>query len=568
MITIKRSRDFFLAIILLASLSFSTVVYSAFNTQLQISGEAMVRAEQMIRVTGIRLIEKTNNAFEVYNSKYEKDTTSLYVSLPASSSMTYEVTVTNKSSQLIYYLAEILPLITDNSNVTVAYSIKAGDCINSNENHKFTITLTNSTASEQVLTLINQYRFEPANWNPLETTFLSAYDSGDLGINPDGVIFEFSVTNPNAFSATYSLTSDNFRFKVVDDVTRNNTFQIEPGATITHKALITLRSDVVCERYTENVKLMIKTTLPLVSNVDVKTVELNLPRHFQTIVLNSMPIQASPKHFTSMENTNGYLLRVNEMTSSSYTYYYRGVINNNYVSFAGNLWRVVRINTNGDIKLVLNDNVATTAQYSKNYSPGSVQNIEAALSLVDYKNSAVRTAVETWYNENIVPNAESKYVVNSKFCIDLGYQAPIETSYDHTVYYFTPYLHVGADAHSFTPDFSCAVENIFTSPVGLLTAEEVLAAGGYWEQHNSSYYLYNPNIAESQTSWTLSSSYYSISEKQAGVIVFNQDEKSLFDWISGGNIAQSYGYRPVITIDGNVNVVGDGTIDNPYKIVG
>ncbi len=572
MINIKWNKDIFVIISLFVSLFFTTMVYAAFNTQLQIKGEAVVRSDQEIRITDFKLLEKTNNAFEIYNSKYEKNTTSLFVTLPSSSTMTYELTITNKNSILMYRIEELLTLNNNNPNVTIEYGVSVGNCIHSNESRKFTITLKNNTSTEQSLTLINQYKFDIANWGSLEIQFLSASNSGDLSVNKDGVVFEYSVTNLNSFAVNYKLTSDNGRFTIIDEVANKTTFQIEPNATITHKVRVKLRDDVTYESFTENLKLMIRTTSPVASNINVQTVELKLPQYFKTIILKSMPIANSPKSFTSSEATNGYLYRINDLNASSYTYYYRGVVNNNYVSFAGYLWRIVRVDSNGNVRLVLNDNVASHSQYNKNYVPDNVQNIEEAISLVDYKNSDVRKNVDAWYNQNVASKTESKFVVNTNFCIDNSYKGPIETGYEHTVYYFTPYLHVGVDAHSFSPDFTCSNENIFTSRVGLLSAEEVLAAGGYWQTKNENYYLFNQNESGNQTSWTMSGSYFSISEKQAGVIVYNQDTENdsdnvgLFDWVRGGNLTQNYGYRPVISLNGNVKVLGDGTKDNPYQI--
>lgn len=554
------------------SLFFTTIVYAAFNTQLQIKGEAVVRSEQEIRISDFKLLEVTNNAFEEFNSKYEKNTTSLYVTLPASSSMTYELTITNKNSILMYRIEELLTLNNNNPNVTIEYGVRVGNTIRNSESRKFTITLKNDTSTEQSLTLINQYKFAIANWGSLETQFLSESDFGDLSVNKDGVIFEFSVTNLNSFTVNYKLTSDSSRFTIIDDTVNKSTFSIEPNATITHKVRVKLRDDVTYENITENLKLIVRTTSPVSSNIDVHTVKLTLPQYFKTIILRSMPIANSPKSFTSIEANNGYLYRINDLTSSSYTYYYRGVINNNYVSFAGYLWRIVRVDSNGNVRIVLNDNVSPGSKYSSSYVSGNVQNLDEAISLIDYRNSDVKNSVESWYNQNIVSKTESKFVVSTNFCIDKSYQAPVETIHEHKVYYFTPYIHVGIDTHNFSPDFTCSSENIFTSRVGLLSAEEVLAAGGYWQAMNDKYYLYNPNETNGHTSWTLSGSYYSILEKQAGVIVYNQyDENNpsntgLFDWVQGGNLAQNYGYRPVISLNGNLKVIGDGTIDNPYQI--
>ena len=359
---------------------------------------------------------------------------------------------------------------------------------------------------------------------------------------------------------------------IIDEETNDNKFQIDANGTVIHKVRIKLKSDFVYEKLIDNLNLMVKTTSPKSSTTNIKKVVLNLPHNFNTVILNSMPIKQSPSSFTSMESVNGFLYKINEMTSDSYTYYYRGVINNNYVLFADKLWRIVRIDSNGNVRIVLNDNVETKSKYSSNYSSGSVEKIEDAITLIDYKNSDVKKNVELWYNQNIATKEASKFVMNSNFCIDKSYQNPIDTVHVHSVSYFTPYLHVGPDASKFRPDFTCSNENIFASSVGLLSAEEILAAGGYWAVNNTNYYLYNPNVApENQTSWTMSGSYYSVSEKQVGVIVYNQNDGtnigSLFDWVSGGNLLQDYGYRPVISLDGNSKILGDGTIDNPYQLL-
>jgi len=563
--SIKTRKDKFMFIVFLISITFTTIVYSAFNTQLQIKGEAIVRRELELRITDLKVKEINNLAYETYNSKYEKETTSLYVTLPANSSITYEVTVTNKDIE-VYQLENIVELSNTNPLVEIKQSINIGDYINKNSSKVFTITLSNTSSTEQQITLINQYKFTKSSWASLETQFLSEDNTGDLSVNKDGVTFDISVTNSNAFDVNYKLTSNSSKFILVDENTGTKEFQIGPNETKTHTIKVTLRDDVVYENLDEALKLIIRTTYPITENIIVQTVNLHLPEYFKTIILNGMTIYDSPKSFTKAETENGYLLRTPEL--DDYTYFYRGVIENNYIQFAGLLWRVVRIDSNGNIRIVLNNNVSTSSQYTNKYKSNYVENIEDAMSLIDYKNSDVKVKVEEWYSKNIATHEENKFVVNSNFCLDLSYEDPIDTQDEHTVYYFTPYLHVGRDSNSFSPDFTCPAENIYTSTVGLLSAEEILAAGGYWDKPNYNYYLFNKEVASdvSQTSWTMSGSYYSISEKQAGVIVFNQNEKSLFDWVHGGNLSQYYGYRPVISLNGNTKVRGDGTKENPYQL--
>ncbi len=554
--------------ILLVSLLFTTLVYSAFNTQLQIKGDAIVRSEQIMRITKLSISQTLNGAYETYSSKYEKDTTSLYVILPASSSMVYEVEVTNKNNLRVFILDEIVHLVKNNDDVSVEYGIKVGDYIKNGSTEVFTISLINKTSSTQNLTLITHFNFSPVELLPLETNFLSSYDSGDFSEQAEGILFEFNVKNLNNFSVNYTITSSDKRYLIVDEDTNDNKFQIAANGTATHKVRVKLRNNVVYEKLIDNLKLMVKTTSPGSTTSIIKTVVLSLPNNFNTYILNSLPIHDSPQNFTAMEATNGYLYRINEMTESSYTYYFRGVIDNNYVSLAGQLWRIVRIDSKGNIRLVLNNNVDPATQFYSKYVAGEVQNIDEAINILDYKKSDIRKAVEDWYDKNIATNEDSKYVTTSNFCVDLSYQDAMDTQFEHTVYYFTPYIHVGVDANSFKPDFSCKIENVFQSNVGLLSAEEVLAAGGYWENVNDKYYLYDPTRHyASQASWTISASYYSQSEKQAGVIVFNQEGRGLFDWMQGGNLTQFYGFRPVISINGKLKAAGEGTIDNPFQII-
>ena len=46
------------------------------------------------------------------------------------------------------------------------------------------------------------------------------------------------------------------------------------------------------------------------------------------------------------------------------TYYFRGAVENNYVSFAGFMWRIVRINEDGSVRLIKRDSIGTSAYNS------------------------------------------------------------------------------------------------------------------------------------------------------------------------------------------------------------
>ena len=91
--------------------------------------------------------------------------------------------------------------------------------------------------------------------------------------------------------------------------------------------------------------------------------------------------------------------------------------------------------------------------------------------------------------------------------------------------------------------------------VGLITYDEVIYAGGYYNKSNSSYYLYNGTY----TLWTMSpsglfSTYASVWDiSNAGNINYN-------------NISNVNSIRPVINLNAYVLAIGNGEKENYYEI--
>lgn len=46
------------------------------------------------------------------------------------------------------------------------------------------------------------------------------------------------------------------------------------------------------------------------------------------------------------------------------SYYHRGSVENNYVSFAGMTWRIIRINGDGTVRIILNDTTGSSIQFN------------------------------------------------------------------------------------------------------------------------------------------------------------------------------------------------------------
>ena len=107
----------------------------------------------------------------------------------------------------------------------------------------------------------------------------------------------------------------------------------------------------------------------------------------------------------------------------------------------------------------------------------------------------------------------------------------------------------------FTPTGSSKGNKKLSNPVGLITADEVVFAGGKGGTNNQSYYLYT-----GQNYWTMSP------------YGFNDGYARVFCVASNGFLGYSvvyytWGVRPVINIDSDVTISsGDGTSSNPFII--
>ena len=134
-------------------------MYSAFSTKLQIGGDLIVRSDNDIRVTNINFKESTGGAYETYNNKYTKDTTSMFVTLPSNSSITYEVEITNDSSD-DYSLTNIEAL--NNTNLNYTLSTKQYDVYKNNNERTIDIIITNEFSEEIVSSIILKFTFKKA----------------------------------------------------------------------------------------------------------------------------------------------------------------------------------------------------------------------------------------------------------------------------------------------------------------------------------------------------------------------------------------------------------------------
>ncbi len=257
-------------------------------------------------------------------------------------------------------------------------------------------------------------------------------------------------------------------------------------------------------------------------------------------------ITAKPTLTNSSNNTRDAsgLYKSTATNNGKETYYFRGNVTNNDVKFAGLDWKIIRINEDGTVRLILNGRLGTGG-----YVFNSVYD---TYDKMYYSNgSNVKTQVDSWYTTNITDKGYDSYVSTGIFCE----QAKVKYSTSYTSGAATMAVYT-----AYTPDFKCTTDGngkgVLNSKVGLITYDEVLHAGGYFNKSNSSYYLHNGSYGI----WTMSP--VGLYSNFAYVWFVSTDGTVHRDFVP-----DNFSLRPVINLTTSVTATGTGTSTDPYVIV-
>ena len=293
------------------------------------------------------------------------------------------------------------------------------------------------------------------------------------------------------------------------------------------------------------------------------------------------------------------------------SYYYRGAVENNYVKYGVNAagqemwWRIIRVNGDGSLRIVYdgtqgyangtsnNDRFAKVGQvYNAKYNDakyvgwmygpaGTTASTSKEQAQSNIASSDAKVYVDQWYKENIVDTGYGNNVSDEIFCNDRSTPGKELTGWisdtgkgfgsNYTAYGATARTQVWNSKPS-APTFKCPQKNdAFTVsdtekgngaleyPVGLITADEIVAAGsGKFGTINSNYYLYK---SSSYYQWSLSPYYYN----GINAYVFGVNASGL---LYSNNVNDTLGaVAPVINLSTEyaVTLKGTGTIADPYR---
>ena len=246
-------------------------------------------------------------------------------------------------------------------------------------------------------------------------------------------------------------------------------------------------------------------------------------------------------HLDQPANSNDYsgLYILDETKDDDFPiYFYRGnSATPNNVLFAGFCWRIIRTTDTGGVKIIYNGTPTEEGYCTTTTGDATIVKKMKFGSVNDYLSSNVRTALYSWYFENLIEY--QAYLEDTVYCNRKSY-----SNGNRNI--------VCPDASS----ISMAIGNN-SYPIGLISGQEA-NLGGLTSSSSSYSWLYT-----NKDYWMMED--YSRDERMSGAIGFN-------GMIANGSIDiceiyRENGLRPVVSLNSEVILTdGDGTTANPYHV--
>lgn len=300
------------------------------------------------------------------------------------------------------------------------------------------------------------------------------------------------------------------------------------------------------------------------------------------------------------------------------SYYFRGNVIDNYVTYADMCWKIVRIEGDGSIKLILEDQdqacgtdingnwniptitggTTTTGNYGyTQYSNGTLTASDGTTNsktryVMDYLHgttSSDRSMATAFKNfQSTFKEEELSKLKSGNWCMaDKGYsQSGSFGSYTYTLltdtqmldnkvkgttfYYDSSARLYSGNANGYQPTLRCTGTTMnewddtskTSMYVGTLTADEIAYAGGKAGSNNYSYYLLSDyQRGKSLDWWSLSPSFFD----ENGDSAFGVFDYGNLNYVSVINFY--FSFRPAVSLASNAQITGgNGTLENPYII--
>ena len=362
--------------------------------------------------------------------------------------------------------------------------------------------------------------------------------------------------------------------------------------------------------------------LELIGLITREHTETQTQRLLRNEILANNPLRTGADFSVAATNANRATQEGLFQTTDSHgtAFFFRGTHDtlNNNVLFAGHQWKILRIEGNGNIRMIYNGTCPSmncsgsagttringnTAAATATINGASVFNSSAdhnrfigymygtSTGTFDQQhahttNSTIKGLVDTWFNNaaNISLSARQLIANDTLFCIDrtIGNLAAHQAytgltsvgtglATSQTVYATIQRLYPGTGLNNFAPTLICPrTQDRLTLPVGLISYDEASMAGVRMTTNNNDVFL-RINLRF----WTLSpvDSYTSILVFRVypGTISAEGGGTTTIGWMASqgtGGVGGAVGVRPVISLRSDVLLTsGNGSLATPYIVL-
>ena len=252
--------------------------------------------------------------------------------------------------------------------------------------------------------------------------------------------------------------------------------------------------------------------------------------------------------------------------SSSYNYKCKEVV---YAHKGDDMyWRIIRVDKDNKIKMIYagskapsestkvaitgtNTNMGFTA-YNNDYNHAEYVGFQYTTGSQrgTTTNSTIKTYLDNWYTKYFNEDISTSRFIQTTFCNDRNTSSTWVSTGSNINY--APYTRLHSSTP--TPTFECNTADVVTNNFGLITADEIVLAGGKYNSDNSTFYL-NNNMAY----WAGSPDRF----LDGYSIVFVLDP---FNGLSDGYVDIGYGVRGVVSLSSESKLLGSGTYNDVYVV--
>ena len=280
------------------------------------------------------------------------------------------------------------------------------------------------------------------------------------------------------------------------------------------------------------------------------------------------------------------------------SYYFRGAITNNYVKFANMDWKILRINGDGTIRLILNDNITYQGQINFRFNDYTYSSSTPAHKYVGFtydneyactkarpcevtynkdtntfsnakfegEDSNIKNALERWYKENL--SSYDDKIAYGLFCNDVSYGSGTDDDSTSTLRYAAYEKTFSSGKNYGKATLTCPEPNnssgkprtyvgLYKTKIGLITGDELNMAGLSYTSSNAPE---STNYLNSVNNWWSMTPYDS--SRSARVIHVSGN------WIQAETTSYLFfAVVPVINLKSDVRVSGSGTTADPYVVI-